>query len=143
MSIGYAVLQNETFRLYPQLGIHINFQNYNVSERSASIDASAIQPGMNQSWSTSMFSSSIGLSLGIGGDARIPLGYTYKLDTNPESIYKMDLLLGFQLAYNFGNFALISNPWNMNGARVNNLPGISPQGIQARFTFGSDMRLIK
>jgi hypothetical protein len=142
--IGYVVAQNETFRLFPQVGLHLNFRSFTGSDRNSSIDASTLQLGAPQPASTSLTLTGLDMaaSIGIGGDVRIPFPRLYKMEGN-ETVYREDLIIGFQAAYAFDLFPQATSLWSMNGTRVNNLPSVSSQGFMFRLTFTADIHAIK
>lgn len=145
--LGYVVFQNETFRLFPQVGLHLNTRSYTSSDRNASIDAGALQlanPPQNTA-SLTLTGFDIATSIGIGGDVRIPFPQLYKTEGS-DAVYRQDLLLGFQVG-------LVTNPlsglagdsgsWSTNGARISNLPSLSEQGLLVRLTFTTDLHQVK
>jgi hypothetical protein len=141
---GYVVAQNETFRLYPHIGLHLNWRSFNASDRSNGIDVSALQLGAAppQTFNgLTLTGLDLGASIGIGGDVRIPLPGFYKME-GAETVYRQDLIIGLQLGYMLDLFPGISSMWQMNGTRVNNLPSVSGQGFTARLTFTSDIHAL-
>lgn len=144
--IGYIVAQNETFRLFPQVGLHMNWRNYTSADRSQTIDAAALQLAFPSAQSPennlTLSSLDLAVSLGIGGDVRIPLPRLYKTEGS-EAVYREDLIIGFQAGYALDPFPGRPTAWSMNGAIVNNLPALSSQGLMFRLTFTSDLHLLK
>ncbi|TAE23445.1 MAG: hypothetical protein EAZ92_14570 [Candidatus Kapaibacterium sp.] len=142
---GYIVAENETFRLFPQVGLHLNWRSFNASERSNAIDASALQLGSIKPQtlnSLTLTGIDVGLSVGIGGDVRIPLPRLFKME-GVETVYREDLIIGLQLGYAFDPFPQVRSMWQTNnGTRVNNLPSVSMQGFVARVTFTTDIHAL-
>lgn len=143
---AYVLLRNNVFRFYPLAGIASNYQILAIQEQRLTTPAQLNPAQFQEPWRITMTSSNLHYYIGLGADVCWENMYNRLYDMG-NGLYQLDFRIGLHVAYNFGTTFIVDSPntrhWSANGASVQGLAAIVPQGLSLKLVFTQDMVKIK